>query len=180
MHRAKALDLLQKYNPTEIDEIKFKKDIILFIKQNNHCFERTHKVGHITSSAWVLNKDRNQAILTHHAKLGDWYQLGGHCDGDPDILQVALKEAKEESGILNIEPIMNEIFDIDIHPIPKNSKEEAHYHYDIRFLLQVKSDEDLQINRESKELLWVTQNLNDLPTSKRSVTRMFDKWINFY
>ena len=57
-------------------------------------------------------------LLMHHTKLDKWFQLGGHCDGDPDVINVAIKEASEESGIKNIKPLSLEIFDIDIHLIP--------------------------------------------------------------
>ena len=71
----------------------------------------------------------------------------------------------------------NQIFDIDIHLIPANSKDKEHFHYDVRFLLQVQNDEKLQINEESKELRWVSKNRANLPTNEDSITRMFDKWV---
>ncbi|HXW85792.1 MAG TPA: NUDIX domain-containing protein [Candidatus Bathyarchaeia archaeon] len=113
----------------------------------------------------------------HHTKLDQWFQLGGHCDGNPDVLAVALKEAQEESGINHIVPVNTHIFDIDIHLIPANKKEKEHYHYDVRFLLQVASDEKIVQNSESKELRWITKNRAEFPTQNRSVVRMFDKWI---
>jgi 8-oxo-dGTP pyrophosphatase MutT (NUDIX family) len=113
----------------------------------------------------------------HHTKLGIWVQPGGHCDGDSDVLSVAIKEAREESGIHNIEPISTEIFDIDVHFIPENTREKAHYHYDIRFLLQVKSNEEIMKNEESQAIQWFSKNKDLLPSDSRSITRMFDKWI---
>jgi 8-oxo-dGTP pyrophosphatase MutT (NUDIX family) len=124
-----------------------------------------------------LNKTGDKALLMHHTKLNNWFQLGGHCDGDSNVLQVAVKEAQEESGINAIEPVNQDIFDLDVHLIPANSKEPEHYHYDIRFLLQVTSDEVVIQNRESKELRWISKNPEELPTQSRSVTRMFEKWI---
>lgn len=69
------------------------------------------------------------------------------------------------------------IFDIDIHEIPANKKEQEHLHYDVRFLLQVASDEREIQNRESKELRWVGQEKSELPNHQRSIVRMFDKWL---
>jgi 8-oxo-dGTP pyrophosphatase MutT (NUDIX family) len=151
--------------------------MLSFIDQNINCFERSLEIGHITASSWLLNKDGSHALLLHHAKLNNWFQLGGHCDGDTDVLAVALKEAQEESGILHIVPVDTDIFDIDIHLIPENSREKAHYHYDIRFLLQVVSDEVVIQNRESKELRWIEKRADTLPTQNPSVVRMFNKWI---
>ncbi|MCX5922795.1 MAG: NUDIX hydrolase [Candidatus Dependentiae bacterium] len=177
MHRNNLLELLRQYNPSVQEEIQYKKDIIAFIQAYKDCFERSLEVGHITASAWLVNKDNTQALLMHHAKLDMWCQLGGHCDGDSDALGVAVKEAQEESGINNIAPVSGQIFDIDIHLIPANKREKEHYHYDIRFMLQVVGDEQVVQNSESKELKWFTKDRSALPTDSLSVTRMFDKWL---
>lgn len=177
MRRNNLLQLLHNYTPRALEELDYKARIINFVKQHTDCFERSLAVGHITASAWLLNKDGSAALLMHHAKLNKWFQLGGHCDGDSDTLRVALKEAQEESGITAIEPISTHIFDIDIHCIPDTPKEKSHYHYDIRFLLKVTSDEDFVKNSESKELRWIPKNPEALPTQELSVTRMFDKWL---
>lgn len=177
MKRTFLLNKLAAYKPEAQDEQQYKKDMIAFITQHEDCFERSLSIGHITASAWLVNKEGDKALLMHHTKLDKWFQLGGHSDGDPNTLAVAIKEAQEESGIFGIEPISTDIFDIDIHLIPANSKEAAHYHYDVRFLLRVASDEQLIQNRESKELRWIGKNRADLPTDSRSVVRMFDKWV---
>ncbi|HSW76582.1 MAG TPA: NUDIX hydrolase [Candidatus Saccharimonadales bacterium] len=178
MHRSKILTLLHAYNPEDKEEIEAKQRMLSFIEQNVDCFERSLSIGHMTASVWLLSKDGSQALVMHHAKLNVWCQLGGHCDGDTDILAVALKEAQEESGIKNIIPVSCNIFDIDIHFIPENSREKEHYHYDVRFLVRVASDEHVVKNSESKELRWIGKDRSQLPTDNRSVVRMFDKWIN--
>ena len=170
-------ELLTLYNPTDTAECQYKNIIPNFLNQYSDAFERSLEVGHITASAWLVNKDNTQALLMHHKKLDMWVQLGGHCDGDTDALAVAIKEAQEESGIMGIESVHPSIFDIDVHLIPENKKEKAHYHYDIRFLLRVISDEDYVQNEESHALAWVDKNKDTLPTQERSVTRMFDKWV---
>jgi len=178
MKRNQLLQLLEDYKPTDTAEIEFKNRTVEFVKKHKDCFERTLLIGHITGSAWLLNKEENKALLLHHTKLDRWFQLGGHCDGDSDVCAVALKEAQEESGINGIEVLNPEIFDIDIHTIPARPNEPEHDHYDIRFLLKVTSDEKLVQNRESKELRWISKDPEELPTQARSVTRMFEKWIS--
>ncbi len=173
MHRSHLLQLLQNYKPAEYSQQSLKERIELFVKENPNCFERTLIHGHITASSWLLNKNNTAFLLTHHAKLNMWVQLGGHCDGESNVLTVAIKEAQEESGINAIQAMSSEIFDIDIHLIPETKREPAHYHYDIRFLLQVISDEPLAISHESKDLKWFSDNL---PTQEASVLRMYHKW----
>ncbi len=168
--------LLNNYHPSN-EERAFKERMLTFIQAHADCFERTLAEGHITASSWLLNKDGSKALLMHHAKLNQWFQLGGHCDGNPDVLAVAIKEAQEESGINDIVPVSTEIFDIDIHLIPARKQEAAHFHYDVRFLLQVASDEVIVPNHESHDLRWVGKNQDDIPPVGVSVTRMFHKWV---
>jgi len=178
MEKIELIQMLEDYKSVFPEEIAFKQRMLAFIKQYHNCFERSLKVGHITASGWLLNKDQTKALLMHHTKLDKWFQLGGHCDGNSDVLAVAIKEAQEESGIMNIAPVSQEIFDIDIHLIPENKKEKAHYHYDVRFLLCVTSDEKISQNQESKELRWISRDKVNLPTDSPSVIRMFNKWVS--
>lgn len=178
MHRTPLLDLLNSYDPKDHQERAYRGQIIEFVQAHANCFDRGLWFGHITASAWLVDRHNTHALLMHHRKLDDWFQLGGHCDGHSDVVQVAIKEAQEESGIQNIVPVHQEIFDIDVHTIPANSKEATHIHYDVRFLLQVVSDEVVHKNAESKELRWVGRDKAELPTTHQSVIRMFNKWTS--
>ncbi|HJD55491.1 MAG TPA: palindromic element RPE2 domain-containing protein [Rickettsia endosymbiont of Pyrocoelia pectoralis] len=136
--------------------------------------------GHFTASAFLLNHDKTKFLLTHHKKLNKWLQLGGHCKSDNDILAEAIREAREESGINEIEIISDQIFDIDVHYIPERPNEPAHYHYDIRFLLKTVNNDNFIKNDESQELKWFS--FAGYPwldiELERSVTRMIEKFKN--
>jgi 8-oxo-dGTP pyrophosphatase MutT (NUDIX family) len=177
MNRDNLIEKLTRYTPSDTSEKLFKQEMLTFLAAHPDCFERALEIGHFTGSAWLENNDGSKALLMLHTKLDRWMQLGGHCDGDSDVLAVALKEAQEESGIMGIEPVTTAIFDIDVHLIPASSKHTAHYHYDVRFLLRVTSDEDFVQNSESKELRWIGKDPEELPTNSTSVTRMFHKWL---
>lgn len=168
-------NLLQKYNPEKIEELVYKTKMIEFLSSCEDCFLRSCRVGHFTSSAFLLNREKTHILLMHHSKLDRWMQLGGHCDGDHDVANVAIKEAKEESGINKIKTIGTDIFDLDIHLIPANKKEAAHYHFDIRFLLHAYGDDMPQKNHESKELRWISIHDEYIPSQEISVLRMFEK-----
>jgi 8-oxo-dGTP pyrophosphatase MutT (NUDIX family) len=177
MHRNHLKQLICAYFPTDPDEQSYKERFLALLEERADCFGRTcFEPGHITASAWVLNHTKRQVLLMHHRKLDSWFQLGGHCDGNPDVLQTAIKESQEESGILDIVSVFNTIFDLDIHLIPENKKEPAHYHYDIRFLLQVQEDIPFVKNRESIALAWFGLDRASLPTQVPSIIRMFNKW----
>src|ERR1700733_12486747 len=117
MHRMNLISLLSTYTPMSEEERVHKQTILTFVEQHATCFERSHKDGHITASAFLLNKHETHALLMHHKKLNMWVQVGGHCDGNSDVLAVALQEAQEESGIMHIVPVFPTIFDIDVHTI---------------------------------------------------------------
>ncbi len=177
MKRKLLTNLLGNYFPISKEENKYKIRMLNFISKNEKCFERSLDFGHITASAWLLNKNKTHALLMLHTKLNLWVQLGGHCDGNPNPLEVAIKEASEESGISKIIPIEKTIFDIDIHLIPGAKELKSHYHYDVRFLLACDSDQGVKSNHESKKLKWIDKNPKNLPTESLSVTRMFYKWL---
>ena len=113
-------------------------------------------------------------LLTHHAKLGRWLQPGGHSDGDPDTLAVALREAREESG-LDVGALDDAIFDLDVHRIPALGREPAHLHFDVRFLVQAAHDR-FRVSDESHALAWVPAVGLGALTDEESVLRMARKW----
>ena len=117
---------------------------------------------------------------TKHKKLKSWLQLGGHADGDSDIIRVSLKEAHEESGLKNIELISADIFDLGVHLIPKCKNIPQHYHYDIRFLLRASNlNENIIMSNESTDLDWFSDIPEDNPAeANRDIFRMMVKWKN--
>ncbi len=177
MHRDDLLQKLERYRPTDAAEIEHRQQIIDFVKEHADCFERSLLVGHMTGAAWLIDERRGRALLTHHRKLDKWLQLGGHCDGDSDILRVALKEAQEESGIDAIEAVSAEIFDLDVHPIPARGDVPGHLHYDIRFFCRITGDAEYVVSDESHDLAWVTPDEIATMQVGRSITRMCEKWV---
>ncbi len=176
MKRTTALELLSKYRPTK-EEKEYKNRMIGFIDGYKHAFNSLLTIGHVTVSAWLLNKDRTHVLFMQHPQSHEWRPLGGHCDGNNDPLDVMLKKAKAQSGITNIKPITKNIFDIEIQRIPRYDAGPAHDHYDIRFLLAVTSDEFVKRNYESYGLRWVSKDLHILPNHNPSIVRMHKKWL---
>jgi len=173
LHRDALIEKLKAYRPEFKEEKDFRVLFLSFIKNNSNCFERSLLSGHITGSAWIINEQNTACLLTHHQKLNKWLQLGGHADGDPDIINVANKEAVEESGLKSLNLISKEIFDLDIHTIPARKNEPEHYHYDVRFLFTADDKEKLIVSSESKDLAWVSyQKLEKVSQRNQSILRM--------
>jgi 8-oxo-dGTP pyrophosphatase MutT (NUDIX family) len=176
MHRNNLLKQLHAYYGKWPDEAAMASRLIAFIKSHSNCFERSLSVGHITGSAWVVNRAGTHVLLTHHKKLNMWLQLGGHADGNSDILDAAKREAVEESGLNDLETVSPEIFDIDIHLIPARKPEPAHYHHDIRFAFRAMGSEDYIVSDESHDLEWVEIRRLAEVTTEKSMLRMAKKW----
>ena len=185
MSRRPLLDMLARYRqafPAEADVVG---RICSLVEGHADCFERTCRPGHITGAAWIASADRRRFLLTHHRKLDRWLQLGGHADGQWSVDEVALREAREESGLADFDllPIDGVLipFDVDVHRIPERYDadgqvlEDAHEHYDIRFLLVAHAGQEVSASDESHELGWFTAEEIRQLTDEESVLRMLRK-----
>ena len=148
-----------------------------FLASSEDVFERRHPPGHFTGSAWLVSADGQRVLLTHHRKLGRWLQLGGHADGDTDLARVALREAEEESGLMDL-VVEGGIFDLDRHAIPARGADPEHWHYDVRFVVRATGSEDFAVSEESLELAWkpIVEIVAD-PSADESMRRMAGKWL---
>jgi 8-oxo-dGTP pyrophosphatase MutT (NUDIX family) len=151
-------------------------DKVLDFLEYSGSIDENNIDGHFTGSAWVVNTQMNYVLMTHHKKLNMWLQLGGHSDGEVDLFKVALREAKEESGLLNFTTINKEIFDLDIHIIPEQKDLKSHTHYDIRFLLKTELNQnDIKISEESHKVEWIALDKVLNYNSEKSIERMVQK-----
>ena len=177
MTRQQLLSALQAYPSHDTDEIAFVPRFIELLRHAN-AYQRTHLPGHITGSAWIVDTSKKFVLLTHHAKLNKWLQPGGHADGDENILNVALREVNEETGIQPLDMPQLHPFDIDIHPIPARPDFPEHLHYDVRFLFIADKNEPLLLSEESHALAWVPlTDVARLSQNNRSMMRMVDKLL---
>ena len=90
---------IDRYVPINEQETKDKEIILNYIRNNEDVLTRDNEIAHITSSGFIVNKSRSKVLMIHHNIYNSWGWTGGHADGDSDLLHVAIKEAKEETGI---------------------------------------------------------------------------------
>lgn len=175
MNRDAILLEIRAHRALDAHEERMRLQIESFINEHDRFFDRSLSVGHLTGSAWILDQERKHALLTHHRKLDLWVQLGGHVEEDADMLSAAWREAREESGLPDVHPMMEKIFDVDVHRIPARKDEPEHFHYDIRYIFSADRGSDLTISPESKTLAWVS--LEKIPelTQEESILRMIRK-----
>jgi 8-oxo-dGTP pyrophosphatase MutT (NUDIX family) len=179
VHRKPLLDVLERYLARYPDERVTVDHVRQFVRANPDCFLRSCVDGHMTGSAWILSHDHQRFLLTHHRKLDRWLQLGGHADGDNDLAEVALREAREESGLGAFAiawPHGESLpLDIDVHRIPARGDEPAHLHHDLRYLLVADRDQELRISSESLDLRWFERSRAAELLADESLRRMARK-----
>lgn len=174
--RQSLIELVASHLPFDELEKTHTSRTLQFLERNDVCTSTANQSGHITASAWVLSADKSETLLTHHRKLNRWLQLGGHIENDSSIQEAALREAREESGITQLSLVNDAIFDIDVHQIPARRDVAAHYHYDLRFLVEANSADFIK-SAESNELAWINLTKVAELVDDESVLRMCRKTI---
>lgn len=177
MHRQELLRLLARHQTRFMEEAAFVHRARAFVEAHEDCFHCDLWPGHVTGSAWVVSPDRSRVLLLHHRKHDQWFQPGGHADGDADILRVALRETSEETGLdpSHIRLVEEDVFDVDIHTILASPRGPRHEHIDIRFLVEMDDDLSIPGNDESHDILWVPLSEVARFNNNRSTFRMVEK-----
>jgi len=175
-HREPILQLLDRYLRRWPGEAATVERIRRLVERHPDCLNRTCLPGHVTASCWIASNDGASFLLTHHRKLNRWLQLGGHVDGESDLPRAALREAREESGLIELDFFRETgrilTVDLDVHLIPARPGEPEHEHHDVRFLLIAGPDQQLVKSAESNDLRWFEN--SDLPrvAGDQSVLRL--------
>ncbi len=177
MHRQELLSLLRGHHTRFMDESGYVQRAIAYIEEHEDCFYRELWPAHVTGSAWVISPERNRILMMHHKKHDQWFQPGGHADGDADIVRVALRETSEETGIdlSHVKLLDLNVFDVDIHRIPVIGSDPQHDHIDIRFLVEIDDSLPVPGNDESHQVLWVSLYEVSRYNNNRSTYRMLEK-----
>ena len=143
---------IENYEPYNEQEIKDKDLILKCIKLHDDILTRENTIAHITSSGYIVNKSRTKVLMIYHKIYKSWAWTGGHADGDSNLLHVAIKEAKEETGLKNVTPITENILGLDVLNVNGHVKKgkyiSSHLHLSIAYLLEANEEDELIINEE--------------------------------
>lgn len=177
MHRQELLQLLRQHKTRFMEELGYVNRAIDYVEEHTDCFYRELWPAHVTGSAWVVNPDLDRILMMHHKKHDQWFQPGGHADGDADIVRVALRETAEETGLdsSQVNLLDTQVFDVDIHSIPAMGTDPRHEHIDIRFLVEIDDSLPVPGNDESHDVVWVEINNVTRFNNNRSTYRMVEK-----
>jgi len=154
--RARLEEALRAHVPLDAEEEGHRDAILALVTSEPACFARaTYTPGHVTGSAFVVCRLTGKVLLHHHRRLGRWLQMGGHDEGESDPAATALREAREESGLLDLTFLSPAILDVDVHAIPAARGEPPHLHHDVRYALVTERPELIRRDEaESLDLAW--------------------------
>ena len=162
-----ATAVLESWSPAAASDESLRQAMLAFLGSAPNGCLRSWAPGHITASSLVLNASGDQVLLTLHPRVGRWIQLGGHCEPDDEsVVDAALREATEESGItdLTIDP---ELLSAHTHPITCSLGVPTR-HLDLRFLVRAPQGAQIVRSEESDDLRWWP--VDDLPATAEADT----------
>ena len=154
------LDQLKNYKPYDDEEAHNKQVILDFGTRNANVFRRENKIAHFTTSAWIVNNSRTRVLMAYHNLYKSWGWLGGHADGDVDLLRVVKKEVAEESGLMNIKLLSDGIYGINILHVESHMKHgqyvNAHLHFDVEYLFEAGEEDAIRMKPdENSGVAWI-------------------------
>ncbi len=156
-----SIDLIKNYT-SNIEQEMFDKKRILdaYDKYGKELFYRENEMMHFTSSSMIINKNRDKVLMVYHNIYDSYSWTGGHNDGDMDFLNVAIKEAKEETSLSELKVLSDCPCSIEVLPVKAHVKRGkyvgAHLHLNVSFLFE--SDENAYVHikeDENSRIKWI-------------------------
>ena len=150
---------IKAYRPWNEQERQDQVLILEFLRKNSDAFYRTNLLAHMTASAWVVNPQRSKVLMVYHRLYDSWSWAGGHADGEEDLLAVALREVREETGVQCLRPVTEEIYSLEVLTVDGHEKHgqyvPSHLHLNVTYLLEAEEDQPLRVcEAENSGVAW--------------------------
>lgn len=175
------MDLMRQIEGFQVhceQEATDKAEMLRRLGSGEELLYRTNASAHFTASAWVTNRSHTQVLMCYHRIYDSWSWLGGHADGDDDLLGVALREVQEESGLTDLTPLATEAVSLEILTVDGHMKNgayvSAHLHLNLTYLIEANEGERLIVKGdENAGLAWYD------PTDavEASTEPYFKQWV---
>lgn len=153
------IEQISAFTPTCEQEKQEKPQMLEFLRQNEDAFSRDNETAHMTASAWVISPDGQKVVMCYHNLYRSWSWCGGHADGEKDLLAVAMREVKEETG-LTAHPLQEGICSLEILPVQGHVKHgkwvPSHLHMNVTYLLQAEGNDLCVKQDENSAVAWMT------------------------
>ena len=150
---------IARYQPFNEQEQRDKAATLAFLDRQEDAFLRSSLLAHMTASAWVVNPARDKVLMVYHRIYDSWSWTGGHADGETDLLAVALREAREETGVEHVHPVSREIYSLEVLTVDGHEKRgeyvSSHLHMNVTYLLEAEETDELHIcEAENSGVRW--------------------------
>ena len=150
---------IERYLPFNEQEERDQNLILRCLREEKNIFSRENDLAHMTASAWVVNPDRSRVLMAYHNIYDSWSWLGGHADGSQNLLEVALREVTEESGVRHVRPVTEDIFSLESLTVDGHIKRGAyvssHIHLNVTYLLEAREEDTLTVkDDENSGVAW--------------------------
>lgn len=151
-----TLDAYEPRDPNEAGDVRRVRDLLT----RPNPWSRTEPL-HVTASALVLHAPTKRVLLRWHDRMQQWMQVGGHGDpGERDPWEVALREAREETGLQDLHALapgeQGRAVQIVIVPVPAHGDEPAHEHADVRYLLATSEPDAIAGETPTAAMRWLS------------------------
>ena len=155
------LEQLKRYEPYNEQESRDRALLLRALREEENVFTRENDRMHMTASAWVTNEAHDRVLMAYHNIYDSWAWLGGHADGERDLLAVALREVREESGIEHVRAASEDIFSLEILTVDGHEKRgryvSSHLHLNVTYLLIADDGDALRAKPdENSGVRWFT------------------------
>lgn len=151
---------IENYKPYNEQEEKDKGTMLKYINTFDDVLTRNNEFGHFTASSWVVNKEKTKVLMIYHNIYKSWAWTGGHADGESDLLNVAIRELKEETGVKNVKVLKDDIFSLEMICVNGHIKRgkyvSSHVHLNLTYLLEVDENETLKVKEDENSVVkWI-------------------------
>lgn len=153
------LGQLEQYRPFNEQEERDRDILLRCLREEGDIFTRDNAMAHMTASAWVVNRERTKVLMAYHNIYHSWSWLGGHADGEQNLLKVAVREVMEESGLKQVRPVAEEVYSLEILTVDGHVKRgvyvPSHLHLNVTYLLEADEHGQLRVKEdENSGVAW--------------------------
>ena len=154
-------DPIVRFIPRDGREIAERQMILDMIAcSGDAILGRQHAAAHMTASSIIVSRDRKKTLMAYHKIYNSWAWTGGHADGESDFEAIALREAREETGIDGLVRLGEGIASVEILPVWAHIKRGkhvgSHLHLNVSFLFEADDTRPLRVAEDENSAVgWI-------------------------
>ena len=178
----KLLRNLLEYEPKDGTEAADRAAILAALDAGEDLLTRENEARHLTASCWIVNRARTKVLMCYHNIYNSWSWTGGHADGEADLALVAMKEAREETGLKDLRLVSESPASVEILPVEPHVKRgrpvAAHRHLNLTFVIEADEEEPLTVKPdENSALRWFENGAVEAASSEAFMRPVYKKLI---